>query len=138
MNGYECLKKTVGNIKNYIDVTNLQNVETYIFSNEEILEKIAAIVFIPTKFRIYGEMSYPDNNFPLTKLREGYKSTCIPVIDLTKPLKNEALKLKKVNEFVFWKDDTHWNGRGISVTANVINTFISKYEHGTECNSYKQ
>ena len=73
------------------------------------------VVFIPTKYRVYHDL---DKNLPLEILQKGYEKFSTEVIDLTPVLKSAAIEKSKQGKFVFWRDDTHWNGMGIEAVAN--------------------
>ena len=77
--------------------------------------------FIPTKYRAYHNL---DANLPLQILTERYNQLNIPVFDLTSILKNEAKRKLEANKFVYWRDDTHWNGAGISTAGDYIATLL--------------
>lgn len=88
-----------------------------IWENEAFLKKIKAAFFIPPKYRVYHHLQ--ENN-PLEFLQKNYGEKSIPVIDLTNILKDEARKKLALEEYVYWRDDTHWNSNGISVVSEYI------------------
>mgnify|MGYP003706303677 FL=1 len=111
----------VGFLKNYNDVSYAADVSTYIWSRNSILNRVKYVFFIPTKHRVYYEL---DSNIPLQILTEGYRKLGVPVIDLTPTLKFEAKLKLESGEFIYWRDDTHWNGMGISAAANFIGNLL--------------
>ena len=111
----------VGFLKNYNDVSNAAYVSTHIWSKNSILDRVKYVFFIPTKHRVYYNL---DSNLPLQILTEGYKKLGVPTIDLTPILKFEAKRKLESGEFIYWRDDTHWNGLGISTTANYISNLL--------------
>lgn len=110
-------RQSVGFLKSYIRVTKATNVQTYIWRNPELLERLKAVVFIPTKYRVYNEIN---TNVPLALLNSSYAPKNINVIDLTPALKKSAQNLLENQGYVFWRDDTHWNPTGIKVSAKFL------------------
>ena len=41
-------------------------------------------------------------------------------------MQDEATKYLKKDEFLFWRDDTHWNQNGILVAMKYIKDIIGK------------
>ena len=122
----EINKKYVGFYKNYIQISESNNIQTYIFNNKEVLRNIDAVFFIPTKYRVYNsKINYSENktNLPLKILKKGYKNNNIPVYDLTNILVKES---NKSNNLVYWRDDTHWNKLGIFVAMKYVAKKIVK------------
>jgi len=107
----------VGFLKTYNDKSLSKSLNTYIWTNKDLLKKIKYVVFIPTKYRVYHEL---EENIALKTLIKGYEGTAIPVIDLTSTLREVAKRYLSTNRFVFWRDDTHWNGLGISAAAELL------------------
>ena len=50
----------------------------------------------------------------------------IEVIDLTALLKLSAEKYQKKGEFIYWRDDTHWNVNGINEIMKYIKELDNK------------
>ena len=105
----------MGFLSAYNEVTEKFGREAYIFQDARVLSRIKAVFFIPTKWRTYSQWngSKPTND-AFDYLKSGYGALNIPVFDLTVVLASEAAELLNRNEYVFWRDDTHWNGAGIS------------------------
>lgn len=88
-------------------------------------DKIAALIFIPTKLRVYAGIMQPPLKETLPNpfgdyLNEFGKRTGMPVIDLTGPMIAASKHLlKEKDQLTFWTDDTHWNGHGMAVAARV-------------------
>jgi hypothetical protein len=106
----------------YLPVKNYHSVSTHIIRNKKILNKIKKVFYIPTKYSVYNEFIANEvlNNDAYNYLKESYKSDNIEIIDLTKFLQKEAKKNLKKNDFIYWKDDTHWNEKGISLVMRYI------------------
>jgi hypothetical protein len=119
----------VGFLGEYIDQTVKKKYPSFNLVEKELefmRNKIRLIVFIPTKYRVYHELieNPPHKSIP-NKNWEYLDMFCekldIKLINLTEPLINRAkLLLKGKNQLVWWKDDTHWNDKGIAVTAEEI------------------
>ena len=116
----------VGFLKSYNDVSNVKNLDTYIWSEKKLLDRIKYVFFIPTKYRVYHDL---DENLPLQILSDRYNKLGVRVINLTPILKNEAKEKLEINEFVYWRDDTHWNGTGISIVADYIVDLLLSSTH---------
>ena len=50
-------------------------------------------------------------------LKKLYSNNCIPIINLTNRLREVAGQLVLKNEYVFWRDDTHYNNIGINILS---------------------
>jgi len=84
---------------------------------------LAAIFFIPTKYRVYQRWLAPGEHLPnaswqhLTRLCEEYG---VPCADLTPALVSRSEALLPKGRFTWWRDDTHWNGEGIDAAAERV------------------
>jgi acetyltransferase AlgX (SGNH hydrolase-like protein) len=84
---------------------------------------LAAIFFIPTKYRVYQRWLAPDEHLPnaswqhLAELCEEYR---VPCTDLTPALVARSEALLAEGRFTWWRDDTHWNGAGIDAAAERV------------------
>ena len=100
------------------------NYSTYIFKNKKVLDKISKIIFIPTKEEVYFKY-LKKNNEVLSKkkyelLKTEYQRLGINVYDLTEVLQNNTTKMLIDKKYLFWKDDTHWNKNGITISMEHI------------------
>jgi hypothetical protein len=81
---------------------------------------LAAVFFIPTKYRVYHRWLAPEERLPnaswqhLAQLCEEYHLSCT---DLTPALVSRSEALLAEGRFTWWRDDTHWNGEGIDAAA---------------------
>lgn len=116
--------KVMGFYKEYNEMTLSDEVSAYVFKNKRLLEKIRAVLFIPTKLRVYSENLKNSPSAALKSLISGYAPLGVEVLDLTPVLRTKAESSYSERKFVFWRDDTHWNGTGISAVAE----FIAQYE----------
>ena len=93
---------------------------------ESVVKRIAAVFLIPSKYRVYapflqiGRRKPPNPPPALRGLHAAFDPLRIPVFDLTPALQAEAWRLLPQGQYVYWRDDSHWNGAGIRVAARAI------------------
>jgi hypothetical protein len=100
----------------------------------EVLGRVEGVFFIPTKYRVYFSLLWSDRRgrrLPSpppgsVALRVYFEKHGIPVVDLTGPLVEAATEALQTDEYVFWRDDTHWNGRGVRVAAKELASFLER------------
>ena len=102
---------------------------TYIPQDQEIISRISAVFFIPTKVRVYSEyinadMKQTSQKFQILKKR--FNLLDVPVYDLSVEMKNSVPSYLSEGKYLFWRDDTHWNNYGIFVAMNYIDKIINK------------
>jgi hypothetical protein len=87
---------------------------------ERIAPDLAALFFVPTKYRVYQRWVAPGEQLPeagwqhLAQLCEQLKMACF---DLTPALVARSETLLADGRFTWWRDDTHWGGEGIDAAA---------------------
>jgi hypothetical protein len=91
---------------------------------KSVAARIGMLVFVPEKLRLYqpliaGEAPLPPSP-ALAFVRRLAADMGVPAVDLTPVLQDAALAGAPEGRFVFWRDDTHWNGAGIEVAARAI------------------
>jgi hypothetical protein len=90
---------------------------------------LAAVFFIPTKYRVYQRWLEPEERLPnaswqhLARLCEQYG---VPCTDLTPALVSRSEQLLAEGRFTWWRDDTHWNGEGIDAAAERVAEVLRK------------
>jgi hypothetical protein len=99
----------------------------------EVLGRVEGVFFIPTKYRVYFSLlddrrgrRLPSPPPGVLALRAYFEKHGIPVMDLTGPLVEAATELLQTDEYVFWRDDTHWNERGVRVAAKEVASFLER------------
>ena len=100
---------------------------TYIFQNKKILDRVNGFFYIPTKLQIYSnyiESAEMEKNYQLEFLKESYSKVDKPVHDLTEVLKFLAPEYLSKEEYLYWRDDTHWNYNGIFESMKYLNSTI--------------
>jgi len=91
-----------------------------------IRQRLAALIFIPAKYRVYYGLMDPRPVAPLPHaqwehIRSIAETLGIQAVDLTQPLVRESKRLLTAkNELTYWADDTHWNANGISVAVGEV------------------
>ena len=115
----------VGFLNRYIEQAAAPMQELRILGTPEIMERTACVFFIPEKYRVYRPwithgpiISEPAAG--LAALKAQFGKHHIPVIDLTPSLQKAARAHLKKGEFVFWRDDTHWNAHGIAAIVGDV------------------
>lgn len=80
---------------------------------------LVQIFFVPVKYRVYAKWlaDKPLPNAQLDYLRQAARQAAIPVFDLTPALVQEAERLLAQGQYVYWRDDTHWNCNGMRAVA---------------------
>lgn len=122
----ELAGKQIAFYKHYVDVTRrprLDDVEGFDRTLASIRPYLERVYFIPTKYRVYaahlpGAGTLPNAQWDyLSGLCRKYDLRCT---NLTGPLVQEADAYLKKGEFIWWRDDTHWNRAGIAVAARIV------------------
>jgi hypothetical protein len=92
---------------------------------------LAAVFFIPTKYRVYQPWLAPSEHLPdaswqhLARLCAEFRVACT---DLTPALVRRSEILLAEGRFTWWRDDTHWNGEGIDAAAARVAEVLSALE----------
>ena len=82
--------------------------------------------YIPTKYRVYYPLLENEDKKPLPNVNWKVFSSIanklkIPATNLTPIFMLEAKKFYLENgQFIFWKDDSHWNMNGVTIAAQVV------------------
>lgn len=118
--------KKMAYYKRYMDVTRRTQVpdpEGFERAIESMGAHIERVYFIPTKYRVYARHSKPGEMLPNAQW-EYLAGVCrkqqLRCTSLTEPLVQESGVLLKKGEFIWWRDDTHWNRHGIAVAARHV------------------
>ncbi len=85
------------------------------------------VVLVPDKFVVYHDLLLPakgDPNTPRTPfmdiVAQRLADAHIPVVNLTETFRAEAASRLTHDSYLYWFDDTHWNGDGIHLAATEI------------------
>jgi len=94
----------------------------------ELRGEIGYVVFIPDKYRVYhfafGTDGPPPTATNPDTARRLAESLGARFLDLTPALEAAARRLAPRGEFVYWRDDTHWNPAGIVVAAEAVTAML--------------
>ena len=105
-----------------------RNVEYYSRLRDELHSEgfELAFVIVPDKISVYGDLlrepvsARADCTAAMAELERRLRSRGIPVVNLAPILTAEARRALKTGETLYWRDDTHWNPKGILVSAQAI------------------
>jgi len=118
---FNLFTKEIGFLKEYMDLKYSENFENYVFKDADLIKQIKGVYFIPTKYRVYSSfLGISLNNNAFNSLKKSYSLLGIPVYDLTPSLVRRANEISSKKEFVFWRDDSHWNGAGIDAAMDKV------------------
>ena len=98
---------------------------------ETVKERIRAVFFVPTKYRVYRDLldSPPAEPLPDAQweyVRELARRLDAPAVNLTGRLQERsALLLDEGGGMTYWADDTHWNRLGVETAAAVVAETLS-------------
>ena len=122
---YDINNETVGFFKDYIFSATDIKVFYDVAPHDLLMDKFSCIVFIPTKYRVYKPWlddgrSLPEPAPAFEALRDYYEKSAATIIDLTPVFRRAAQTALTEEELLYWRDDTHWNGRGARVAARAV------------------
>lgn len=98
------------------------------------------VLLAPSKYTVY----YPllatrdrepgDARHPLARVGDALRAHGIPAIDLTAVFRQRAAEEIQQGRYLYWLDDTHWNGRGVAVASAFIRDewFAPRHERDSE------
>jgi hypothetical protein len=83
------------------------------------------VLIIPNKLSVYEPLlSVPDNasvnEQNLRNLQNLLAESKIPVVNLLEPFRTQAAADLDDHLYIYWKDDTHWNERGMTIGAKLV------------------
>jgi hypothetical protein len=82
------------------------------------------VVLIPSKYNVYqpmfasGDRGQSGQPPFLDRLERELTAVGIPTINLTAPVTAEAARLAPGGQYIYWRDDIHWNADGIQFAAS--------------------
>ena len=125
----------VGFYGNYVDAVMAEHPQLCMERKDcppEVISRVKGVFFIPAKYRVYFDL-LPDRLGRIVEepapgfviVQRFFAAYKIPVIDLTPALKKKARELLHgEGRYVYWRDDTHWNGAGIRTAAEEVAKFL--------------
>ena len=83
------------------------------------------VLLIPNKAPVYGPLTKElqpatDGEQLLADLQEKLRDTGICTVDLTPLYRHYAEEGLSQKQYLYWRDDSHWNSRGIGVAAQQL------------------
>jgi hypothetical protein len=91
-----------------------------------------AVILVPNKYSVYHQLLADPPSVGtepgevLERVEANLRAAGIAVVNLTQVLRVAAKSGFERHEYVFWRDDTHWNGRGVAIAAAEIVRVIPK------------
>jgi lysophospholipase L1-like esterase len=85
-----------------------------------------AVVLVPNKYTVYYPYLQDEPRPPpgglayLSALEQGLRADAIPAINLGNVFPAEAKREYEAGNLIYWRDDTHWNARGIQIAAATV------------------
>lgn len=88
------------------------------------------VVLVPDKFTVYrpllrDEAPEPHPSLYLEVLEQRLRSAGVPVVNLSEAFIAEAAALLDAHQYLYWRDDTHWNPVGIRSATRLIAPVIA-------------
>ena len=84
------------------------------------------LVLVPTHYTVYrpllkeDDMEKGDQRLYLDAVEKSLKAAHIPVINLVNLFRQKAQEYYRKNLYIYWRDDPHWNARGVELAAEEI------------------
>lgn len=84
------------------------------------------VLLVPTKYTVYRPILLDDDAGEsqtepyLDGLERALKQTNIPVINLFSLFRQRAAEHLHKDEYIYWRDDMHWNARGVELAVGEI------------------
>ena len=80
------------------------------------------VLLVPDKYTVYGPLLEGNpgdlgGERLLAAIAQELRKTDIPVVNLTQKFRVSAAEALSRNEYIYWRDDTHWNPLGIKLAA---------------------
>ena len=83
------------------------------------------VVLVPDKYVVYRDLTSPpppqtERPRYLDVVEQRLAAANVPALNLTPLFRQQAASLLARDEYLYWLDDTHWNGEGIREAAQAI------------------
>jgi hypothetical protein len=83
------------------------------------------VLLVPDKYTVYGPLTpdaswEPEGGRLLAGIEERLRSSGIPAVNVTSLFRARAAEGLSRHEYLYWRDDTHWNARGIALAADAV------------------
>jgi acetyltransferase AlgX (SGNH hydrolase-like protein) len=90
------------------------------------------VLLVPDKFTVYEPLflGREARNTPafhyLDRLERSLSSAGVPVVNLKNVFQAQAARQLPSNSYLYWLDDTHWNGHGMRIAAEEIDRTVRR------------
>lgn len=94
-----------------------------------------AVILVPNKYSLYHQLLTDppavrtEPGELLERVEASLRAAGIAVVNLTHVLRTAAKSGLERHEYVYWRDDTHWNERGVAIAAAEIVRAIPELRH---------
>jgi SGNH hydrolase-like domain, acetyltransferase AlgX len=98
------------------------------------------VLVVPDKYTVYGPLlEERPGDFGgerlLAAIEQELRKTDIPVVNLTQKFRAAAAEVLSRNQYIYWRDDTHWNPLGIKLAAASLWSELQQARPVTSANS---
>lgn len=98
------------------------------------------VLVVPDKYTVYGPLlEERPGDFGgerlLAAIEQELRKTDIPVINLTQKFRAAAAEALSRNQYIYWRDDTHWNPLAIKLAAASLWSELQQARPVTSANS---
>jgi hypothetical protein len=90
------------------------------------------VLLVPDKFTVYEPLflgreaqNRPASDY-LDRLERSLSSAGVPVVNLKNVFQTQAARQLPSNSYLYWLDDTHWNGHGMRIAAEEIDRAVRR------------
>lgn len=93
------------------------------------------VLLVPNKLTVYGPLAKPPSDMQysvriLQAIEDQLRERGIPVVNVTSSLRAAASEDLSKHQYVYWRDDTHWNAAGIAIAGNAVWQAIHTLDKG--------
>jgi hypothetical protein len=84
------------------------------------------VLLVPNKYTVYGPLLKDDDALEgetplfLNEVEKALREASIPVVNLVNLFRQKAQEDYKRHVYIYWRDDIHWNSRGVELAAEEI------------------
>jgi hypothetical protein len=83
------------------------------------------VLLVPNKYTVYGPLTVgspgaAEGGRLLAGIADRLRDSGVPGVDVTPLFAAQAAAGLPRHEYLYWRDDTHWNARGIRLAADAI------------------
>jgi acetyltransferase AlgX (SGNH hydrolase-like protein) len=98
------------------------------------------VLLVPNKCTVYGQLLDEivedlGGDRLLSAIEAELRKQKVPAINLTQTLQASAAGALARDEYVFWRDDTHWNPLGIKLAAEALWAEVRRMPANAAANS---